>query len=384
MELSTAFRSVGAQIDRDWRAVCRNERDFPQIAQRALSALQPLRLTDLVPAILSDALPVQASPSADFGQPPVTVYRGEGFYIEVLFWIDALLSVHQHRFSGAFKVLQGSSIHTRYTFESQRRLSAALLLGTLSLDHAELLTEGEVRRIEAGPALIHATYHLERPSITAVVRTFNELEMGPPYDYRQPGLALDPSLDRPQLRRRLLVLKMMARAQPEDYVPLACEWLQREDAVGAYWIMDQVWEITPFEKARARIAEAARAAHGDVVERFVASLDGLLHLRETAQLRGRTEDPELSFFIAALCTVPRRDALLSVVRARFENADPVDKVLQWLLRFESELRFAIMDTSTQTIEAVRARLEGRVLDEAQARVIERLRRRRLLDVLLHD
>jgi hypothetical protein len=41
--------------------------------------------------------------------PAITLYRGEGFAIDVYFWVDhPLTSIHNHRFSGAFVVLKDS------------------------------------------------------------------------------------------------------------------------------------------------------------------------------------------------------------------------------------------------------------------------------------
>jgi hypothetical protein len=37
-----------------------------------------------------------------------------GTRIEALFWVDGTTSIHQHSFSGAFQVLAGKSIHSRY------------------------------------------------------------------------------------------------------------------------------------------------------------------------------------------------------------------------------------------------------------------------------
>src|SRR5438105_707642 len=108
MDMWATFQAIGARIEARWHAVSHDERALPEIAAEALQegGLDRFGFDEAVKAILSDGpLPVQAHVEAVFGQPPVTVHRGDGFFIELLFWVDGLLSIHRHRFSGAFLVL---------------------------------------------------------------------------------------------------------------------------------------------------------------------------------------------------------------------------------------------------------------------------------------
>src|SRR5213075_397838 len=98
---------------------------FPQLAERALheAALhQHVEVLDIVRWTLSaDRLPKQ-NLEATFGNPPLTLYTCGGFYIQALFWLDGTTSIHDHAFSGAFTVLAGSSIHSRFEFERTMRV----------------------------------------------------------------------------------------------------------------------------------------------------------------------------------------------------------------------------------------------------------------------
>ena len=84
-------------------------------------------------------------PDSNFSDLPVVLYRCQDFYIEMLIWVVASTSIHQHAFSGAFRVLAGSSVHTEYEFEERDRISSRLLLGETRLRRTELLRRDDIR-----------------------------------------------------------------------------------------------------------------------------------------------------------------------------------------------------------------------------------------------
>src|SRR5262249_38085080 len=142
-----------------------------------------------------------------FGQPPVTLYRARDFYISALYWLEGTTDIHEHGFSGAFRVLEGSSIHAVYDFSRPATITPRLAYGHLLLSEAELLRKGATRRIQLGGEFIHSLFHLDSPSVTIVVRTGREgLRQN---SYCRPGVAFDPLFDDPALQRRMLALETM-------------------------------------------------------------------------------------------------------------------------------------------------------------------------------
>ncbi|MFN2514442.1 MAG: hypothetical protein ABR568_23900, partial [Pyrinomonadaceae bacterium] len=55
------------------------------------------------------SLPHQYDVEGRFGNPPITLFAGPRFHIDVYYWLDGTTSIHQHSFTGAFQVLLGSS-----------------------------------------------------------------------------------------------------------------------------------------------------------------------------------------------------------------------------------------------------------------------------------
>src|SRR5438132_840078 len=114
------FQKLGALVEGRWKDQNYNEQLFPDIAAQALvesdlpARVDPWKIISWVHT--TAALPEQQDVEGRFGNPPVTLFSGPRFYIDVYYWLDGTTSIHQHAFSGAFQVLLGSSIHSSYTF----------------------------------------------------------------------------------------------------------------------------------------------------------------------------------------------------------------------------------------------------------------------------
>ena len=169
------FQQLGKSLKTRWLEKQLSLDLFPDLAHDALLEFQAhehvLAADILRWTLQTDPLPHQADLKAAFGQPPVTLYLDDVFSIAALFWLDGTTEIHQHSFSGAFTLLTGSSVHSRYSFDLEEAINERLQLGGLAWQQSELLSPGDVRKIESGRRFIHALFHLERPSVTIVVRT---------------------------------------------------------------------------------------------------------------------------------------------------------------------------------------------------------------------
>ena len=187
------FQILGDEIHAKLKSSGFNEEAFPDIAAEALAHVElegDFELQQIADFLITTKIPQQ--PSLEFSNLPPVVYRCEEFYIELLIWMDATTTIHQHAFSGAFRVLVGSSFHSVYEFEENDRINSRLLLGEVRLKNAEILQRGDVRPIHPGRSgLAHALFHLERPSVTIVVRSYGEPWNQPQYSFNPPSVACD-------------------------------------------------------------------------------------------------------------------------------------------------------------------------------------------------
>ena len=122
------FQNLGDQLEREWRAKDYDESIFPSLAADGLkSADLPGKYTAwqiLEWTLEQTEMPKQRDLAARFGDPPITIYSGPRFHIDVYFWFHGTTSVHQHGFCGAFQVLHGSSLHSWFEFDLKEKVNS--------------------------------------------------------------------------------------------------------------------------------------------------------------------------------------------------------------------------------------------------------------------
>src|SRR5262249_43960102 len=190
------FQKLGSLIEERWKYRDYDEEIFPSIAAEALNETDPSKWVnpwDIIRWVnTTDQLPTQQDIPAAFGNPPITLFNGPRFHIDVYYWVDGTTSIHQHGFCGAFQVLLGSSIHSHYRFTPRRVINQNLMVGDISLEAVDLLEKGAIKRILAGNEYIHSLFHLDRPSATICVRTYQTYRGVPQFKYHKPYFADNP------------------------------------------------------------------------------------------------------------------------------------------------------------------------------------------------
>src|SRR6476620_3025209 len=214
------FIKLGEQLEADWRAADYDEGVFPSLAADGLrsaglhekySAWQVLEWT-----LGQTELPKQRDVSGRFGDPPITIFSGPRFHIDVYFWFHGTTSTHQHGFCGAFQVMHGSSIHSWYEFDLKDKVNSFCEIGEMRLKTCDLLNKGYVQPILAGRQYIHGLFHLDQPSVSIVVRTDKSQLFLPQFEYRKPGLAIDPFYEHDVTTKKLQVVGALFRAKRLD------------------------------------------------------------------------------------------------------------------------------------------------------------------------
>jgi len=329
------FQRLGSLVGRLWKEHNYNEEDFPEIASRGLSELPPhqhVSLWDVAKwALTAEQLPIQADLGAKFGQPPLTVYTGRDFRIEVLFWVQGIPAIHQHSFSGAFHVMHGSSLQSLWDFELTQQVAMRLALGRVYLNKAELLRKGDTRPIIAGNRLIHSTFHLDRPSLTVVVRTLGELDKLPQYSYLPPTIAYAQDHDVPSVQRRTQLLRMLLiSGKRAEYKEIAYHILGTEDAYSVFQFLLSTFELIDDEEERHNLLLAAGLKHPRLIEALERALLQMERRDRIVKLRERVSNSDLQFFLALLLNIPERPAILSLIEQRYPSRDPVKAIVTWV------------------------------------------------------
>ncbi len=322
------FTSLGLAVEELWRRQDYQESAFPDVAVRALTEAPPcehLSLWDLVRwACLCDPIPLQLDLGASFGQPPLTVFHGRDFHIEVLFWTTGLPSIHQHSFSGAFHVMHGSSLHALWEFAERERIGTRLLFGDVRFREAELLETGAIRPIVAGRDFIHSTFHLELPSVSVVVRTNNESGSLPQYLFLPPSIAHAAQEVPATIKRRAQILDMLGRAgRMTELSELIKHTLEHADAFAAFVYIRELWPMLEKADQRDSILAAASRKHPLLIEKLRPALANSDRRDRITGLRNSIMDLDVRFFLAVVLNLPDLDSITILMRRKYPSLEPL-------------------------------------------------------------
>jgi hypothetical protein len=373
------FAALGDRIEREWRAANYDEVELPRVAEHALREAmidQRVAVADLIRwAITAERLPKQHDIQANFGEPPLTLFASSRFFIEALFWLDGTTVVHGHGFTGAFMVLAGSSIHTRYRFEKKTRVSSSAHIGELQVLGVELLRAGACRPIPAnasGDDLTHALFHLERPSVTIVVRTYSDPDNQPQLHFYPPhiGYAFF-HIDETQ-RRRLQIIQMLGALGGEDYERALIELLSGADYLTSVFALETAARLHIDSDERLEpFLDVVRRRHGALADVLPAVLAEARRMEQLRNLRNVTQSPEHRFLLALLLNVPNRKDLLRLVREHTPDRDPIDTVVRWIQEMTTEQaegsNVLEIDFDETSLAMLRCVIEGLSFEEAKVR-----------------
>ncbi|MEQ1764533.1 MAG: hypothetical protein ABL984_15495 [Pyrinomonadaceae bacterium] len=339
------FRKLGDEIELQWRDANYDELKLPAIAKAKLaehdlpSKVTPWDVLDW--AMFTPELTAQADPNSNFGDPPITVYSGTRFHIDVYFWFTGTTAIHQHGFSGAFQVLAGSSIHSWYEFFPDDYVNVFMEYGRMELKLCEILEVGAVQEINPGRQYIHSLFHLDDPSVTIVVRTRKSPMFLPQYSYHKPHLALDPFYSQDSMTKKVQSMGALLKAKRPDADEKIGEMLASSDIQQTFHLLQnlrsmlrtdkvkQMFNVENFDERFAALFAISKARHGARAERLLDVFEYQDKVISIVNRRDYVTDPALRFFLAVLLNVDGRGSIYKLIKQRYPDADPQDKVLDW-------------------------------------------------------
>jgi len=308
---------------------------------------------------------VPQQPNVNFSNFPLTVYQHRDFYIELLTWTQGTTTIHQHSFSGAFRVLQGASIHSKYQFNQEQAITEDLLRGRIDHIESEYLSVDDIREIRPGKSgLTHRLFHLEKPSVTLVARTYGNETFLPQYRILEPCFAYNDLKYQndslvTMLKKLIHVTNTLDHCQAADILTAQVSKLDFPRLLAVYL---GVYKLFTEEAELPRFYEAARNRHGRLADDLIALTKNYNRLNRLLKSRNATEDPELRFFLALLLNLPDRKSLVALVRQRYPNQNPKELCADWLVKLSSQkenLSLRLAQLASQS-EATHLHLGARV------------------------
>jgi hypothetical protein len=305
---------------------------FAECAESALAAEPRLLAPDWC-ELARDLASAQAvrQDNSGFSDAPITLYRTPDFCIELLHWLHATTSIHEHSFSGAFVVLAGSSLHTRYRVVLRDRFDDDLTLCHAETTGTEFLKAGSIRRIDEGSdGLVHSLYHLDSPTITLVLRTHAGRDQ---FGLIRPALWLN------ELRLigdgRLRAIERLIHAAERGKIGYGHEVLRSvadrlSDAEWVFLLMRQLHRVTSLDEFdRLLCARQSSSTSLDAELRAAYPLAQVCDAVHSA--RASVADPELRTLLALLLNVSSRGEILSLVERVRPGQDAAEVLAQWLV-----------------------------------------------------
>lgn len=340
------FKTAGENLERLWRARGYDEKVFPDLAAEVLADLRipdAINAWEVIESLLSATeLPEQRDLYSNFGDPPITLFTGPRFVIEVYYWLEGTTAIHQHSFCGAFQVFHGSSIHSQYKFETKRELNSFAKTGELSCESCKLLDIGDIQRIDPGSQYIHSLFHLDQPSATIVARTtWSKLDL-PQFSYLKPGFAFDPFFESPIIVKKIQILSAAIRSNHAEADRYLEEYLRKNDFLTAFQTLqslrpllskksfEEVFGIDQAGDRFERNVGFVMEAHPELGELPRQIFAELKRTDSIVVLRNVISEPEHRFFLALLLNIDSIGDILLLVQERFPESDPKEKMLDWV------------------------------------------------------
>ncbi|MGH9929632.1 MAG: hypothetical protein ACREA9_10480 [Pyrinomonadaceae bacterium] len=340
------FQKLGALVESRWKAENYSEQRFPEIAAPALvesdlpARVDPWEILRWVHT--AESLPQQHDVEGRFGNPPITLFSGPRFFIDIYYWLDGTTSIHQHSFTGAFQVLLGSSIHSRYSFREDKIINEHFSVGELALEEVQLLKLKDVRMIRAGRNFIHSLFHLDRPSATITIRTEHTPSAALQYDYRKPHFALDPFFRNPVMIKKLQTIGLLLGMKHKDADTMIGDLCCSSDFQTAYFAlaetytqlqsneMDALFGLSTGKDRFKAILERCKSVHGELTDLVLPVLEEQERQMSIIQRRSTITKDAHRFFLALLLNIPSREKILALVRQRYPDQNPVETILDWV------------------------------------------------------
>jgi hypothetical protein len=312
------------------------------------------------------------------------LFQGPRFYIEALFWLSGTTDIHEHAFSGAFAVLSGSSVHSHWRFIPERTINSRMLCGRMDRVSTEILRPGSVQPINSGNQLIHQLFHLDLPSVTIVVRTYQDRHRLPQYKYLPPGLAIDHEDQDPLRLRRLKFIEGMAQGRIGDLSRSVQALFEHCDLETVYHTLSLLTRMKVDREVLGSLFAAACRRHGEIVDLFRQVCEAERRVRIVVGLRSKVADPEQRFLLALLMLMPDRDAILETMGLQGSSLDSLSAIESLVAGMSSQasIGFALNEQSRlifrslveglgpdALVERLRSEFQSESVDTHQGRLL---------------
>lgn len=355
-------------VDERWKAKSYDHAAFADIAAICLCELEPKSFVSheavLEWAFREPELPKQFG-NGNFGEPSITLFQNERFVIEIYYWLKPDISIHDHKFSGAFTVVTGNSFQNRYQFDIQERPGFGFLIGELKNGGDELLAEGDVVKIECGPEFIHQVWHLDRPTISFIIRSVDDPRIDRQMVYHHSHVGVHESVGAltPSLAKRLELMRLQFKLQDASWKASARALVLAQNPNVAMQVLRRIFA---FSLDRGFVEECL-ADLARVYGKWIELLSEVFWFKFNGFDVSRVETRDDRMLLALLSTFDSREPIVSRLGRYFSGAKAESLVADWIRRLSAS-GVIQMQFSEFTLKAIEAAIAGGSVDDFKARL----------------
>lgn len=304
---------------------------LPRVAASALQEHRPWEQFELEPLLVwvcEQSAGMADNNGSSFGEPAVILADRGAFYVELLFWDSQLTSIHEHAFAGAWAVVEGATLHVAYDFASRRQFKSDLAIGELRVRKLEVLDRSAITEIPLGSGLIHRALHLERPTVSLVVRTPHGGSVRAQRQFRAPSLAVGGHRSRATAPALEVVRLARLAERWRTHKDLCRTLVSKHDFYAAFLLVAQE---SPFSSPAVSkwLSELVHEVHGEDSAHCEPVLEYATREALVASRWSKFASREVRFFLGLLMTFADRESILRAVRSIFPESDPAELIENW-------------------------------------------------------
>ncbi|MFI6309873.1 hypothetical protein ACIBEK_07025 [Nocardia fusca] len=222
---------VAAAISEEWHGFDRDIEVFPAVVARHTVQLDltPFNTLAKQQQLLFDSDVRELQTTSSFSDAYFKLYDDGHLWVEVLNWWGSDINIHDHNFSGVQFQLDGKSIDVKYKYSADVTVDG-LEFGGIAPGAVRLWEPGSTSVVLPGDAEPHIVYHLDEPTVSLLIRTHPRPEYSTQHNYFPPGCRADYTVVDNGFRTNLKILRLLDRAQPDDFRECFIRTISRQDA----------------------------------------------------------------------------------------------------------------------------------------------------------
>jgi hypothetical protein len=206
------------EIDKAWARDSYSLTSFPHIVSDKTSDLDltPLGELDLLIPLLAKPEVSNLQQLSSFSDLYIKLFDNGRFWVEILNWWGSDINIHDHDFAGVQFQLFGRSLNVDYAFEELESMGD-VCFGRVSVTGAKMWLRGDRSISLPGRKTPHNVCHLDRPTVSLLIRTHPQKRFGPQWNYFPPGVAGNYGIAGPTFRKSVTALRLLSTGDRERF-----------------------------------------------------------------------------------------------------------------------------------------------------------------------